>query len=69
MTPIHTLDELEDALSRPSERDVAFLSRLEGDLMILGAGGKMGPSLARLCRRAAEAAGKPWRVIAVSRRR
>jgi len=35
----------------------------------LGAGGKMGPSLARLCRRAADAAGAPRRIIAVSRRR
>ena len=68
MTEIRTIDELEDALSRPSESDVAFLQRLEGDILILGAGGKMGPSLARLCRRGADVAGKPRRVIAVSRR-
>ena len=44
-----------------------FMRRLDGDILILGAGGKMGPSLARLCRRAAEAAGKPRRILAVSR--
>jgi nucleoside-diphosphate-sugar epimerase len=62
-----TITELEDALSRPSESDVAFVRRLEGDILILGASGKMGPSLARLCRRASDAAGKPRRIIAVSR--
>jgi len=65
---ILTLAELEDELSRPSERDVAFLEALKGDIAILGAGGKMGPSLARLCRRAADAAGTKRRIVAVSRR-
>jgi nucleoside-diphosphate-sugar epimerase len=59
--------ELEDALSRPDERDVLLLRRLEGDVAVLGAGGKMGPSLARLIRRAAAGAGVRTRVIAVSR--
>ena len=68
MTSICTLEDLEEALSRPTERDIAFMQRLEGDILILGAGGKMGPSLARLCRRATEQAGKTRRVIAVSRR-
>ena len=65
---VKTVADLEDALSRPSESDVAMLRRLKGDILILGASGKMGPSLARLCRRAAIAAGTPRRVIAVSRR-
>jgi hypothetical protein len=68
MGEIKTLDDLEEALTRPSEQDVAALRRIEGDILILGAGGKMGPSLARLCRRAADAAGSPRRIIAVSRR-
>ena len=46
-----TIEELEEALSRPSEADIEFLRHLEGDILILGAAGKMGPSLARLCRR------------------
>jgi nucleoside-diphosphate-sugar epimerase len=68
MGEIRILSDLEDALSRPTEEDVAFLKQLEGNILILGAGGKMGPSLAGLCRRAADAAGTPRRIIAVSRR-
>jgi nucleoside-diphosphate-sugar epimerase len=67
-TPISDVARLEEALSQPSARDVEFLRCLSGDILILGAGGKMGPSLARLCRRAAETAGAATRVIAVSRR-
>jgi len=63
-----SIAELEEALSRPSEADIEFLRRHEGDILILGAGGKIGPSLASLCRRASDAAGAPRRVIAVSRR-
>ena len=40
---------------------------LNGDLLILGAGGKMGPTFARMARRALDAAGNRSRVIAVSR--
>jgi len=65
---IKTIADLEEELSRPSEADTALLRRLDGDILILGASGKMGPSLARLCRRAADAAGAPRRVIAVARR-
>ena len=65
---ITSVAQLEDELSRPREADVECLKRLDGDILILGAAGKMGPSLAHLCRRAADAAGAPRRVIAVSRR-
>jgi nucleoside-diphosphate-sugar epimerase len=43
------------------------MRRLPGDVMILGAGGKMGPSLARRIKRTTDAAGVKRRVIAVSR--
>jgi nucleoside-diphosphate-sugar epimerase len=59
--------ELEDLLSEPTDQDVAAVARLEPDILILGAGGKMGPSLARRVRRAAERAGNGSRVLAVSR--
>jgi nucleoside-diphosphate-sugar epimerase len=59
--------ELEDLLSEPTDEDVAAVARLEPDILILGAGGKMGPSLARRVRRAAERAGNGSRVLAVSR--
>ena len=64
---IHTEAELEDRLSRPAEADVAAMRALQGDLMILGAGGKMGPSLVRLVRRACREAGVDKRIIAVAR--
>jgi nucleoside-diphosphate-sugar epimerase len=55
--------ELEDRLSRPSPSLASTLAPIEGDLVILGAGGKMGPTLARMAKRANPAR----RVIAVSR--
>jgi nucleoside-diphosphate-sugar epimerase len=65
---ILTMEDLEESLSRPSARDIAFMKSLQGDIAILGASGKMGPSLARLCRRANDAAGTNRRIVAVSRR-
>jgi len=59
--------ELEELLSRPSPSDVAFARTLDADVAVLGAGGKMGPSLARRVRRAFNAAGVSRRVLAVSR--
>src|SRR5579859_100135 len=64
---IRTEDELEERLSRPVEADVAAMKALPGDLLILGAGGKMGPSLVRRARRAVQQAGTHTRVIAVAR--
>ena len=58
---------LEDLLAEPSEADIASVSRLGGDVLILGAGGKMGPSLARRVHRAAGRAGVRVRVVAASR--
>jgi nucleoside-diphosphate-sugar epimerase len=55
--------QLEDAMSEPSAGLVADLQRVPGDIMVLGVGGKMGPTLARMARRAAP--GK--RVIGVAR--
>jgi len=67
MTTINNEAELEERLSRPSDADAAALASMDGDLLILGAGGKMGPSLARLARRAADKAGVKKRIIAVAR--
>jgi nucleoside-diphosphate-sugar epimerase len=64
---INTEVELQEILSRPSDSDVAAIAQLDGDLLILGAGGKMGPSLARRSRRAAEKAGVAKRIVAVAR--
>jgi nucleoside-diphosphate-sugar epimerase len=59
--------ELEGVLSAPSAADIDALRGLEGPLLILGAAGKMGPSLAHRARRALDAAGNNAAVIAVSR--
>lgn len=59
--------DLEERLTAPTEATVAAVSALKGDLLLLGAGGKMGPSLARLARRSIAEAGLPHRVICVSR--
>lgn len=52
---------------KPSAALVKDVEKIEGDILILGAGGKIGPSIARLTKRALELAGKENRVIAVSR--
>ena len=50
--------ELEEVMSRPSQALAADLERVPGDIMVLGVGGKMGPTLARMAKRAdARAAG------------
>jgi nucleoside-diphosphate-sugar epimerase len=59
--------ELEEVLSRPTEEDINALSRIDGDILILGAGGKMGPSLARRAVRASRESGSARRVIAAVR--
>lgn len=61
---MRTTAELEERLARPSAGLVEDLGRLDGDVMILGAGGKLGPSLVRL---ALNATRGDRRVIAVSR--
>jgi uncharacterized protein YbjT (DUF2867 family) len=64
---IETISELEELLSRPSDADVAAVSQLQGDFLILGVAGKMGPTLAKLARRSVTESGAPKRIIAVSR--
>jgi hypothetical protein len=59
--------ELEDALSAPSAGLLASLRSVPGDIIVLGAAGKMGPTLARMAKRAFDALGRSDRVIAVSR--
>src|SRR5258706_3500946 len=59
-----TEQELDNLLSTPGAETTAALSECPGDIIILGAGGKMGPTLARM---AARARADSRRVIAVSR--
>jgi nucleoside-diphosphate-sugar epimerase len=62
-----TESDLDELLSRPTAGDVEAMTRVDGDILVLGAGGKMGPSLVQLARRASDEAGVRRRIIAVSR--
>jgi len=64
---IQTEDELEELMSRPSPGLVADMAAIDGDIILLGVAGKMGPTLARLARRAWDEAGKSGRIIGVAR--
>lgn len=54
-------------LLEPSQKLIEDVSRLEGDIIILGVGGKMGPDLARLAKQAVDKAGIKKRIIGVAR--
>jgi nucleoside-diphosphate-sugar epimerase len=58
---------LDELLSRPTSAVMEAMRGLCGGLLILGAGGKMGPSLARLAQRASREAGVGRRIVAVAR--
>ena len=58
---------LQDLLSLPTPAAISAVSQRDGDFIVLGAGGKMGPSLSRMIRRALTELGRRTRVIAVSR--
>lgn len=65
---VPSAEELDDLLSRPTDAAVAALRDSPGDVVVLGAGGKMGPTLARLVRRCVDERGAgARRVLAVSR--
>ena len=69
MRPPRTEQELDDLLSEPRSSTVTALVKTPGDVVVLGAGGKMGPTLARMVAEAADIADGPLRrrVFAVSR--
>ncbi len=62
---INSVEELDEVLSRPTPALVESMRCLSGDIMILGAGGKVGPSMARLAQRAIAEAGVKKKVLAV----
>lgn len=65
--PYESAAALEENLSRPWDRTLELFRRIDGDLMLLGVAGKMGPTLARMARRACDAIGSPRRIYGVSR--
>ncbi|NQX70249.1 NAD(P)-dependent oxidoreductase [Paenibacillus alba] len=64
---MRTLADLEQVMAEPSAELIAFMQELDGDIMLLGVGGKMGPSLAKLAMNAISAAGVKKTVYGVSR--
>jgi nucleoside-diphosphate-sugar epimerase len=64
---MRTIEQLELELARPSEELMKGLAQIDGDIMLLGIGGKMGPSLARLAKNAIKQAGLNKKVFGVSR--
>lgn len=65
--PIASVEELEERLSRPTPELVQLFRELQGDVLVLGVGGKMGPTLATMARRAMDEAGNRAAVIGVAR--
>jgi len=62
-----TENKLNELLTTPSEILVADMKKIKGDITVLGAGGKMGPTLCILAKNAAKLAGVDKKIIAVSR--
>ena len=58
-----SVEALEDFMTQPDDALVADLAATDGDIIVLGVGGKMGPTLARMAKRAAP----DKRVIGVAR--
>ena len=63
--PLSTEAQIDAALSEPTPQLVECFGRLKGDILILGVGGKVGPTLAQTAVRAAEASGVSRAVIGV----
>ena len=61
------LEALEQELLKPSEALISDISKIDGDIILLGVGGKMGPSMAKLARKAIVRAGIDKRIIGISR--
>ena len=62
-----TEEWLDRELSTPSAALIEDLKKLDGDIMILVAGGKVGPTLSVMLQRACNASGVQRRIYAVSR--
>src|SRR5688572_28743459 len=63
---IESVEQLEEMLSDPTPAAIDAM-RMAGDLIVLGVAGKMGPTLARMAKRASDATAVKRRVIGVSR--
>jgi len=64
---LKTVEELENLMTEPSDALVEDMRKIDGNILILGIGGKMGPTLAIMAKRAIDKAGVDKKVIGVSR--
>lgn len=64
---IRNEDELNEILTTPSAGLIGDIVKIDGDIMVLGAGGKMGPDICLLAKKAFDAAGIQRKIYAVSR--
>lgn len=64
---MNNVEQVYQALLKPTDLLIADMARLDGDILILGAGGKMGPALAKLAKDAINISGMSKKVIGVSR--
>jgi len=60
------VEQLFEVMTNPSNRLIEDIKKIDGDIMLLGAGGKVGATVAIAAKRAMDAAGLNHRVIAVS---
>lgn len=64
---VRTIEELEARMTEPSAELIRDMKQVDGDIMLLGVSGKMGPTLAKLAVNAVRAAGLEKRIIGASR--
>jgi len=64
---IENEQQLDEMISRPTEELINMISQLDGDLLFLGVGGKIGVSMASMTKRAVDQAGVKKRVIGLDR--
>ncbi|MEA2735454.1 MAG: hypothetical protein QOE14_1905 [Humisphaera sp.] len=64
---IESVEQLEELLSRPTDYLIDVFRRTPGDVIVLGVAGKMGITLARMAKRASDAAGTKRKIIGVAR--
>jgi len=61
------LESLERELLQPSDALLKDISAIKGDILLLGIGGKMGPSMARVAKQAIDKLGLNKKIIGASR--
>ena len=61
------MEKIYQAMLAPSEALVNDIAKIEGDIILLGVGGKMGPAMARLAKAAVNKAGINKKIIGISR--